>query len=83
MSVLWTLSNSWMSVIFVGLQRGEQYSRRLPTIDLYRFNITDMMDFGYRTHLRPEGGGEVDFPVFTYLIRAAGDEQEEKNRTEI
>ena len=37
--------------------------------------------------LRPEGGGgggvKVDFPVFTYLIRAAGDEQEEKNRTEI
>ena len=34
--------------------------------------------------LRPEGGGggvKVDFPVFTYLIRAAGDEQEEKNRT--
>ena len=36
--------------------------------------------------LRPEGGGggggggvKVDFPVFTYLIRAAGDEQEEKN----
>ena len=32
--------------------------------------------------LRPEGGGgggvKVDFPVFTYLIRAAGDEQEEK-----
>ena len=40
--------------------------------------------------LRPEGGGggggggvKVDFPVFTYLIRAAEDEQEEKNRTEI
>ena len=36
--------------------------------------------------LRPEGGGggvKVDFPVFTYLIRAAGVEQEEKNRTEI
>ena len=33
--------------------------------------------------LRPEGGVKVDFPVFTYLIRAAGDEQEEKNRTEI
>ena len=38
--------------------------------------------------LRPEGGGggggvKVDFPVFTYLIRAAGDEQEEKNWTEI
>ena len=36
--------------------------------------------------LRPEGGGggggvKVDFPVFTYFIRAAGDEQEEKNRT--
>ena len=38
-----------------------------------------------REHLRPEGGGggggggvKVDFPVFTYLIRAAGDEQEEK-----
>ena len=34
--------------------------------------------------LRPEGGGggvKVEFPVFTYLIRAAGDEQEEKNRT--
>ena len=31
-----------------------------------------------------EGGGvKVDFPVFTYLIRAAGDKQEEKNRTEI
>ena len=32
-------------------------------------------------NLRPEGGGggvKVDFPVFTYLIRAAGDEQEEK-----
>ena len=29
--------------------------------------------------LRPGGGGGVDFPVFTYLIRAAGDEQEEKN----
>ena len=29
------------------------------------------------------GGVKVDFPVFTYLIRAAGDEQEEKNRTEI
>ena len=33
--------------------------------------------------LRPEGGGggggvKVDFPVFTYLIRAAEDEQEEK-----
>ena len=33
--------------------------------------------------LRPEGRGggggvKVDFPVFTYLIRAAGDEQEEK-----
>ena len=34
--------------------------------------------------LRPEGGGgggggvKVDFPVFKYLIRAAGDEQEEK-----
>ena len=30
--------------------------------------------------LRPEGGGggvKVDFPVFTYLTRAAGDEQEE------
>ena len=64
MSVLWTLSNSWMSVIFVGLQRGEQYSRRLPTIDLYRFNITDMMDFGYRTHLRPEGGGGSRFSSF-------------------
>ena len=24
------------------------------------------------------GGVKVDFPVFTYLIRAAGDEQEEK-----
>ena len=40
--------------------------------------------------LRPEGGGgggggggvKVDFPVFTHLIRAAGDELEEKNRTE-
>ena len=29
------------------------------------------------------GGVKVDFPVFTYLIRAAGDEQEEKNRTKI
>ena len=29
------------------------------------------------------GGVKVDFPVFTYLIRAAGDEQEEKKRTEI
>ena len=34
-----------------------------------------------RRPLRPEGGVKVDFPVFTYLIRAAGDEQEEKNRT--
>ena len=33
------------------------------------------------TLLRGGGGGgvKVDFPVFTYLIRAAGDEQEEKN----
>ena len=29
------------------------------------------------------GGLKVDFTVFTYLIRAAGDEQEEKNRTVI
>ena len=27
---------------------------------------------------RGGGGVKVDFPVFTYLIRAAGDEQEEK-----
>ena len=37
--------------------------------------------------LRPEGGGgggvKDDFPVFTYLIRAAGDKQEDKNWTEI
>ena len=37
------------------------------------------------SHLRPEGGGgiKIVFPVFTYLIGAAGEEQEEKNRTEI
>ena len=37
--------------------------------------------------LKPEreggGGVKVDFPLFTYLIRAAGDEQEEKKRSEI
>ena len=39
---------------------------------------------GYTKSLKARGGGvKVDFPVFTYLIRAAGDEQEEKNRTEI
>ena len=27
---------------------------------------------------KARGGVKVDFPVFTYLIRAAGDEQEEK-----
>ena len=35
------------------------------------------------TRFKARGGVKVDFPVFTYLIRAAGDEQEEKNRTEI
>ena len=58
------------------------------------FNLFALMCWPYlkcslisanESSLRPEGGGgvKVDFPVFTYLIRAAGDEQEEKNRTEI
>ena len=50
--------------------------------------LDDDSSQGETDELRPEGGGggggvKVDFPVFTYLIRAAGDEQEEKNRTEI
>ena len=32
-----------------------------------------------RVKARGGGGVKFDFPVFTYLIRAAGDEQEEKN----
>ena len=36
----------------------------------------------HRSYVKARGGGgggvKVDFPVFTYLIRAAGDEQEEK-----
>ena len=39
------------------------------------------MGFEQTLGLRPEGGGggvKVDFPVFTYLIRAAENEQEKK-----
>ena len=40
--------------------------------------------FFWAVLLKARGGGvKVDFPVFTYLIRAAGDEQEENNQTEI
>ena len=53
------------------------------------FNTDFQYNYWYcpNTKLRPEGGGgggvKIDFPDFTYLIRAAGDKQEEKNRTEI
>ena len=49
-------------------------------------NVTVTRDVRYNVTLRPEGGGavvKIIFSVLTYLIRAAGGEQEEKNRTEI
>ena len=61
------------------LSWGKMSRAKLSWGKLSRFRSSFMV-----TMLRPEGGGvKVDFPVFTYLIRAAGDEQEEKNRTEI
>ena len=39
---------------FVGLQRGEQYSRRLRTIDLYRFSITVAVGFRMKNTLKTQ-----------------------------
>ena len=37
-----------------------------------------MNDNYFNWPIKARGGVKVDFPVFIYLIRAAGDEQEEK-----
>ena len=71
-----------------------QYRLILNSSGSYAAYLEHLILLIWRSHLiepvqanikaRGGGGGvKVDFPVFTYLIRAAGDEQEEKNRTEI
>ena len=45
--------------------------------------MSSILKYANNCVLKARGGVKVDFPVFTYLIRAAGDEQEEKNWTEI
>ena len=65
------------------LQKKVQERKLLGFIIILSFFFSLFSTHGLK--LRPEGGGgvKVDFPVFTYLIRASGDKQEEKNRTEI